>query len=174
MTASMLSLRDEQPFQQVSPLLGLLQVKAGAADEDLLLIGDVLVQNVAQGEDAGLKLPVDLHQGQHVDGKGGLELGLGEQPVEHHLGIGVPFELDDDAHTVAVGLVPDVGDALQALVLHLVGHVLDEHPLVHLVWDLSDDDAHPVLAELLEFRGGPGPSAGPGRWRRQSGCRCGP
>ncbi len=48
-------LGDQQSFQQVSPLLGLLQVKAGAADEDLLLIGDVLVQNVAQGEDAGLE-----------------------------------------------------------------------------------------------------------------------
>ena len=98
-----------------------------------------------QGEDPGLGLVV--HQGQHVDGEGGLQLGLGEQVVEDHLGVGVVLEFDDDAHTVAVGLVPDVGDALQALVLHLVGHVLDEHPLVHLVWDLSDDDAHPVLAE---------------------------
>ena len=68
-----------------------------------------------------------VHQGQHIDGKGGLQLGLGKQAVEHHLGVGVPLQLDDDAHTVAVGLVPDVGDALQTLVLHLVGHVLDEH-----------------------------------------------
>ena len=33
----------------------------------------------------------------------------------------VPFQLDDDAHPVAVGLVPDVGDALQPLVLHQIG-----------------------------------------------------
>ena len=114
---------------------------------------EVLVQDVPQGEDLGLGLVV--HQGQHVDGKGGLQLGLGKQAVQHHLGVGVPLQLDDDAHTVPVGLVPDVGDALQPLVLHLVGHVLDEHPLVHLIGDLGDDDAGAVLAELLKLVAGP-------------------
>ncbi|CAN4018586.1 Arc-like DNA binding domain-containing protein, partial [Dysosmobacter welbionis] len=63
-----------------------------------------LVNDVAQGEDLGLRLVI--HQGQHVDGKAGLQLGLGEQAVQHHLGIGVPLQLDDDAHSVPVGLVP--------------------------------------------------------------------
>ena len=154
-------LGDEQALQQVGPLLGLFQVVPGAADDDLLLEGDVLVQDVPQGEDPGLELAVDLHQGQHVDGEGGLELGLGEEAVEHHLGVGVPLELDDDAHAVAVGLVPDVGDALQPLVLHLVGHVLDEHALVDLVGDLGDDDAGAVLAELLKLVPGPDHDAAP-------------
>ena len=105
----------------MGPLLGLAQIVAGAADDDLLLEGDVLVQDVAQGEDLGLGLAAGLHQGQHIDGEGGLELGLCKQAVEHHLGIGVPLELDDHPHAVAVGLIPDVGDALQPLVLHLVG-----------------------------------------------------
>ena len=159
-------LGDEQALQQVGPLLGLLQVVPGAPDDDLLLEGDVLVQDVAQGEDLGLGLPF-VHQGQHVDGEGGLELGLGEEPVEHHLGVGVPLELDDHPHAVAVGLVPDVGDALQPLVLHLVGHVLDEHALVDLVGDLGDDDAGAVLAELLKLGAGPdaqpAPAGGVGR-----------
>ena len=75
----------------MGPLLGFFQVEAGAADNDLLLIGDVLVQNMAQREDAGLELAVDLHQGQHIDSKGSLELGLGKQAVEHHLGVGIPL-----------------------------------------------------------------------------------
>ena len=112
-----------------------------------------------QGEDLGLGLV--LHQGQHVDGKGGLQLGLGKQAVQDHLGVGVPLELDDDAHAVAVGLVPDVGNALQALVLHLLGHVLDEHALVDLVGDLRDDDAGAVLAPLLELVAGPDDDAAP-------------
>ena len=62
-----------------------------------------------------------------------------------------------DAHTVAVGLVPNVGDALQTLVLHLVGHVLDEHALVDLIGDLGDDDAGAVLAELLKLSAGADP-----------------
>ena len=145
-------LGDEQTLQQVGSLLGLFQVVLGAADDDLFLEGKILVNDMPQGED--LRLRLVIHQGQHIDGKGGLELGLGEQAVEHHLGIGVPLELDNDAHTVTVGFIPDIGNALQALVLHLLRHGLDEHPLVHNIGKLGDDDAGAVLAEFLEFMAG--------------------
>ena len=133
-------------------VLDLFQLEAGTAEDDLLLVFQVLVDDVAEGEDSGLGLVV--YQGQHVDGKGGLELGLGKKAVQDHLGIGVPFQLDDDAHSVAVGFVPDIGDALQTFVLHLIRHVLDEHPLVDLIGNLGDDDAGAVLAELLELGAG--------------------
>ena len=163
-------LGDEQALQQVGALLGLAQVVAGPADDDLLLEVQILVENFPQGQNPGLGLV--LHQGQHVDGEGGLQGGLGKQTVQHHLGIGLPLQFDDDAHTGAVGLVADVGDALQALVVDLVGHVLDEHPLVDLVGDLRDDNPGAVLAELLKVGSGPegqaalargvgGPDAGP-------------
>ena len=139
----------------MGPLLRLAQVELGAPEDDLLLEGQVFVQDMPQGADAGLGLVVD--QRQHVDGEGDLELGLGKQPVEHHLGVGVLLQLDDDAHAVAVRLVPNVGDPLQALVLHLVGHVLDKHALVDLIGDLGDDDAGAVVAELLKLRTGPDP-----------------
>ena len=64
------------------------------------------------------------------------------------------LDLDDNAHTRAVGLVADVGNALQTLVVHLVGHVLDEHALVHLIGKLGDDDARAVAAEFFKFRAG--------------------
>jgi hypothetical protein len=84
-----------------------------------------------------------------------LQLGQGEQMVQHHLGHGVPLELDDDAHAVAVRLVPEVGDALQPLFLHQVGDGGDEHALVDLIGQLGDDDAGAlVLAVLLELRSG--------------------
>ena len=130
-------------------LLRLLQVEPRPADDDLLLERQVLVNDVAQGQDLGLALVV--HQCQHIDGERGLQLGLGEQAVQHHLGVGVTLQLDDHTHTVAVGLVPDVGDALDALVLHLVGDGLDEHTLVHLIGQLGDDDAGASVAELLEL-----------------------
>ena len=50
------------------------------------------------------------------------------------------LELDDDAHAVAVGLVAQVGDALDPLVAHQVGDLLDQLRLVDLVGDLGDDD----------------------------------
>ena len=78
-----------------------------------------------------------------------LQLRLGKEPVEHDLGVGVLFYLDDDAHAVAVGLVAQAGDALEALVAHLVGDVLDELALVDLVGQLGDDDAEAVVAVFL-------------------------
>ena len=157
-------LGNQQTLQKMGPLLGLLQVVSGAADDDLLLEGQVLVDDVPQGENFRLGLVLD--QSQHIDGKGALQLGLGKQAVEHHLGIGVPLQLDDDAHTVAVRLILNVADALQALILHLVGHVLDKHPLVHLIRQFRDDDAGAVIAEFLEFVAGtdhhPAPAGGIG------------
>ena len=146
-------LGNQQTLQQMGPLLSLLQVVSGAPDDDLLLEGQILVDDVPQGQD--LRLGLILDQGQHIDGKGALQLRLGKQAVEHHLGVGVPLQLDDDAHTVAVRLILNVADALQTLILHLVGHVLDKHPLVHLIRQLRDDDAGAVVAEFLEFVAGP-------------------
>ena len=157
-------LGDQQALQQVGALLGLFQVEAGPADDDLLLEFQVLVDDVPQGQ--YFRLPLVFHKRQHIDGKGGLQLGLGKQTVQHHLGIGVALELDHDTHTVAVGLVPDVGDTLQPLVLHLVGNGLDEHPLVHLIGQLRDDDTGAAVVELLKLMPGtdhePAPARGVG------------
>ncbi|MPN59891.1 hypothetical protein SDC9_207613 [bioreactor metagenome] len=61
---------NEQPLQQVGALPGLVQVVTGTPDDDLLLKGDVFVQNLTQSKDARLGLVV--HQSQHDHGKGGL------------------------------------------------------------------------------------------------------
>ena len=50
------------------------------------------------------------------------------------------LELDHDAHAVAVGLVAQVGDALDLLLAHQLGDALDQPRLVDLVGDLGDDD----------------------------------
>ena len=46
--------------------------------------------------------------------------------VQHHVGDGVALHLDDDAHAVAVGFVAQVGDALDALLAHEFGDLLDQ------------------------------------------------
>src|SRR5208282_200709 len=57
---------------------------------------------------------------------------------------------DDDAHAFAVGLVADVGDALELFELHEFGDMGDEPRLVHLVGDFGDDDVLAVLRFLLD------------------------
>ena len=103
-------LGNEQTFDQMRPLLGFPAVKDGPAGDDLLLEGDVFVQNLPQGQGLGLFLVV--HQRQHYHRKRGLHLGLGKQTVQHHLGVCVFLQLNDDAHPLlAVGLVPQAGNA---------------------------------------------------------------
>jgi hypothetical protein len=44
-----------------------LEVELRAPDDDLLLEGEILVEDVPQGQDLGLVLVI--HQSQHIDGK---------------------------------------------------------------------------------------------------------
>ena len=64
--------------------------------------------------------------------------------------VGVALELDVDAHPVAVGLVAQVADPVDPLVLDQVGDLLEEARLVDLVRELGDDDRRPVALDLLE------------------------
>ena len=88
------------------------------------------------------------------DYKIGFELGFGgllEKVIEDHLGVGVLLQLDDDTHTDTVGFVTEIGDTFQPLVADLLSDLADQLALVHLVGQLGDDDADPVLAEFLEL-----------------------
>ena len=49
-----------------------------------------------------------------------------EQVVQHLVRVGVALDLDVDAHAVAVGLVAQVGDAVDLLVLDEVGDLLEQ------------------------------------------------
>ena len=92
------------------PLLRLFQVIAGAAGQHFRLEGQILIDDLPQRQDLGLLLIV--HQGKHNDAEARLQGSLLKQVIEHHLGICVLFQLDNHTHTVAVGLVTKVADAL--------------------------------------------------------------
>ena len=151
--------RLEQALQDVRARLGLVQVVAGAAGGDLLLVLQVVVEHLVQREH--LRLAVD--QGQHDRAEGFLQLRVLVQVVEHDGGVDILLELDDDAHAAAVGLVADVGDALDAPLVHELGDLLDQARLVDHVGDLGDDDARARGAHLLDLgarAGDDAPAAG--------------
>ena len=145
-------LGNQQTFQQVSTLLGLAQIVLGSAGQDVHLVCQVFVQNLPQGQNLGLLLVV--HQCQHDDAEIGLQGGLLKQIVQHHLTVGILFQLNDNAHTVAVGFVPQVADAIQPLVLYLLGNGFNQLALVDLVGQLGDNDALAILIKGLELRFG--------------------
>ena len=103
-------LGDEQTFQQMGPLLGFTQVIPGPAGQNIHLVGQILVDDLPQGQN--FRLLLVIHQRQHDDAEAGLQGSLVEQVVQYNLGVGIFFQFDDDTHTVPVRLVPQVRDAL--------------------------------------------------------------
>ena len=76
--------------------------------------------------------------------------GVAVELVQDDVGDGIAPELDDDAHAVAVGFVPELGDALDLLLAHELADALDEVRLVHLEGDLGEDDRLALAAQLLD------------------------
>ena len=72
-----------------------------------------------------------------------------EELVEHHVSDGVALELDDDAQALAIGLVAQLGDALEPLLTHHLSDALDHARLVDLKRQIADDDRLAVFAHLL-------------------------
>ncbi len=127
----------QQALHRVQALLGLAQLEAAAPRHHLAAVCDEALQHLLERQRARLAL-VD---GQHHDAVADLHRGGREQVVEHHLGDGVALQVDDHAHADAVGLVANVADALQLLVVDQVRHLLDQDLLLELEGNLGDDDA---------------------------------
>ena len=143
--------RDQQALQDVAAGLGLVQVVLGPAADDVLLVVQVVADDLVQRQ----YLRLAVHQRQHDGAEGVLQLGVLVEGVQHHVGVHVALELDDDAHALPVGLVADVGDALHGLFVDHLGDLLDQLGLVDHVGDLGDHDALAVLGHLLDLALGP-------------------
>ena len=140
-----------EAFQNVGPLLSLFQVVLGATADDPVLELDIPLQHGLEGHHLGHAAV----QRQQDDAHGVLQLGVAVELVQHHLRVGLFLQLDDDPHAVAVGLVVQVADALDALVLDKVRDALDEAGLVDHVGNFGDDDLEAAVLLLFNFRAAP-------------------
>ena len=143
-TSSMLASATARPSRMWARSRALAQVVNRAARDDLAAVAQEC--SSISLSDEQLRLAVD--ERHHVDAEHGLERRLREEVVEHHFGDFAALELDDDAHAVLVGLVAQVGDAVDFLVARQLGDALDQPRLVHLVRQFGDDDglAPPALS----------------------------
>ncbi len=126
---------------------GLVQLEARPPDDHLLAVGDIVLQDAFQRQHARLGA---VHQGQEVDPEGDLHLGELEELVEDDFRLGFALQGDDDAHSGAVGLVAQVGDLVQALLLDQLGDAFQQAGLVDLVGQLGDDDAVAAAGGFLD------------------------
>ncbi len=83
-------------------------------------------------------LPFDNRD--HVDAKNALHRCLLVQIVQDDLRHLSAPKLDDHAHTVLVGLIPQFGNALEFLFFDQFGNFFQQAGLVHLVRKFRDDD----------------------------------
>ena len=128
--------------------LGLRQIVLAAADDDLLAVLDEVQQHPLQAEQPRLA----IHQRQQRDAEGLLQRRQLEQVGQHLARLDGARHLDADAHPRAVGLVAQVGDALQPAVAHQLGNALQQVGLVRHVRQLGDDDAGAIAAHVLDVR----------------------
>ena len=121
-----------QALEDVLALLCLLQLKRGAAADDLHLELNIALHHGFQAHDLGHAVV----QRQHDDADGVLQLGEAVELVQHDLGVRVLLDLNDDLHAGAArGLVVQVADALDALILDKVSDGLDQAGLVDHIGD---------------------------------------
>ena len=139
-----------QTFEDMGTVLRLLQQILGTVDDNIKAEVEIMLEALLEGEDLGLV----VDQCQHIDREVLLHLGQLEELVEHDLRIDVLAHLDDNAHTLAVGLITDVGDTLNTLVLVQIGNVLDQTGLIDLIGQLGDDDAETALFILFDLGAG--------------------
>ncbi len=128
--------RDRQAFEDVAAIAGLAQVEHRPARDHFTAVTDERLDHVLEVEQPRLA----VEQRHHVDAEHRLHRRLLVEVVEDDLGVLAALELDDDAHAVLVGLVAQLGDALELLAAHQLGDALDQARLVHLVRQLGDDD----------------------------------
>ena len=92
----------------------LAQIEHRTAGDDFAAVAQEGVEHFLQVEQARLA----FDQRHHVHAEGVLHLRLLVQIVQDHVGVFAALELDVDAHARLVGLVAQVGDAVNLLFAH--------------------------------------------------------
>src|SRR5690606_9782521 len=137
--------RHGQAFEDMALFTRLAQFVYGAAGHHFTAVTDKRLKHLLEVE----RFRLAINERDHVDAEHAFHLRLAVQVVEHHFRHFTLAQLDNDAHAVLVGLVTQLGNALDLLFLDQLGDLLDQPRLVHLVRNLGNDDG--LLATTLHI-----------------------
>src|SRR5690606_5923901 len=127
----------DEPFDDVETLFRLVEAVLGAPDDDTQLMLHPHAEHLRQVQQP--RFSVD--EGDMLDGEPLLQRGVLVQQGEDRFGVDARLQVDDDAQArVAVGVVGDVADAVQAAFFDLFDDCGDELLGSDLVRQLVDDE----------------------------------
>ena len=137
---------DLEALRDVGALLRLVEIEPGAADDDVAAVVDEQLERLLEAQHDWA--PFDDREHDHAERR--LQRRVLVEVVQDAEHLGLALQLDHDAHPVAVGLVPQVGDAFQLSLRHQLGDLGHQGRLVHCVGKLVDDDALASVGRLLQ------------------------
>ena len=145
--------RNLETLKDMRAVARLLQIKACSALDNVLLEHNILVDDLAQRQNTRLQFAICARYERNVNHRNCvLQLGVGEQLVQNHLRVCVAANIDHDLHAFARGMVLNIGNAVDALVLDEVCHRLHETRLIDHVGNLGDLDLAPAVWQVNDLR----------------------
>ena len=151
--------RDHITFEDMGTLLGLGQLVASTANDNVALMIDVVAEHLTKRKN----LRNTVHQRQVDDAEADLKLRVLEQLVKDDLRNHVLLQVDDDVDAAAVGGVMHVRNFGELLILNKLTELLEQTTAIHLVGDLRNDNRVIAVLLLLDARlgaNGDGATAG--------------
>ena len=133
-----------ETLQNVGSLLCLAFVEYGTTDDNVVAMLHKTLNDVLEVE----QLRSSVDKSNVVDTKTGLKLCVFEEVVEHHIGDAVFADLDNDANTILVRLILNVGYAIDFLCGYKFGNLLDDVGLDHHVRNLLNHNALAIVDGL--------------------------
>ncbi len=113
---------------------------------------DTMLDEIFEGLHQAHFLGLVVRDRQQDHAEAFLHLGVLIELIEHELRFAIAFQFDDDAHSVAIAFVADVGNRVHDLVVHQLRDALHQTSLVDLVGNFGDDDGFAILVESFNAR----------------------
>ena len=137
----------DQALYDVEASFRLFLIKARASDNDIPTVSNVARQN-RNYPNLTRGIIVNRH---HIEVVVDLQVCILEQVIQDQICIGIFLELNGNAKTISVRLIPNFGNTGHLIVDTNIVNFLDQDSLVDLIRNLSNDDLLLAAFELLDL-----------------------
>ena len=136
-----------QTFQNMGAGFGLAQIEAGAPYDHLA----AMIHKAGQSRLEIEQHRTIVHHGQHVDAEARFQRRILVQLVDDNLGNDAALEIDHNADALAVGLVPQVHNAVNLALVHQRRNLFHQTGFVESEGNFPDDDGLQALLALFHL-----------------------